>query len=200
MRQGPGLDSHIIFLTFSPFLFGNCSDGIYVSSLLFSCPNHSNLLLLMTIAISSTVASSKISSFLRCYCRFTYIAHRTSLISVVARLFEALVIKPKALVFLFFVAIILTSFCDTLYLMFGRCHLTLKKRCSVFSGNLSSEAYQNKTMCIMSVCIYTLLKVVGYYDLSVLSMSVGRVSSIQFFWDFWNFSNFVKPLSGQHAD
>ena len=40
-----------------------------------------------------------------------------------------------------------------------------------------------------------LLKVVGYYDLSVLSMSVMGfqnkvwldVSSIQFFWDFWNF-------------
>ena len=51
-------------------------------------------------------------------------------------------------------------------------------------------------MCILSV--YTLLKVVGYYDLSVLSMSVmgfqkkkfgwgcvGGVSSIQFFLDFW---------------
>ena len=50
-------------------------------------------------------------------------------------------------------------------------------------------------------CVYTLLKVVGYYDLSVLSMSVmgfqqkslyggwvGGVSSIQvFFVDFWNF-------------
>ena len=53
-------------------------------------------------------------------------------------------------------------------------------------------------MCILSV--YTLLKVVGYYDLSVLSMSVmgfqkrcldgrwvGGVSSIQFYLDFWNF-------------
>ena len=53
---------------------------------------------------------------------------------------------------------------------------------------------------------YTLLKVVGYYDFSVLSMSVmgfqkkslgggwvGGVSSIQFF--FWNFFNFAKPLS-----
>ena len=57
-----------------------------------------------------------------------------------------------------------------------------------------------------SVC--TLLKVVSYYDLSVLSMSVmcfqksldegwvGGVSSIQVFLDFWNFFNFAKPLIG----
>ena len=55
-----------------------------------------------------------------------------------------------------------------------------------------------------SVCI--LLKVVGYYDLSVLSMSVmgfqksldggwvGGVSSIHFFWIFGIFFNFAKPL------
>ena len=62
-------------------------------------------------------------------------------------------------------------------------------------------------MCILSV--YALLKVVGYYDLSFLSMSVmgfpkksldgewvGGVSSIQvFFLDFWNFFNFAKPLN-----
>ena len=55
-------------------------------------------------------------------------------------------------------------------------------------------------MCILSV--YTLLKVVGYYDLSVLSMSmmgfqkkkldggwVGVVSSIQFF--FYRFFEFL---------
>ena len=62
-------------------------------------------------------------------------------------------------------------------------------------------------MCILSV--HTLLKVVGYYDLSVLSMSVmglkkksldgawvGGVSSIQvYFLDFWNFVKFEKPLS-----
>ena len=60
-------------------------------------------------------------------------------------------------------------------------------------------------MCILSV--YTLIKVVGYYDLSVLSMSVmglkkrsldggwvGGVSSTNFFWDFWNLFNFAKPL------
>ena len=51
-------------------------------------------------------------------------------------------------------------------------------------------------MCILSV--YALLKVVGYYDLSVLSMSVQgldwNMSSIQFFWDFLNFFNFAKPL------
>ena len=58
-------------------------------------------------------------------------------------------------------------------------------------------------MCILSV--HTLLKVVGYYDLSVLSMSVmgykkldggwvGGVSSIQFFLAFFDFFNFAKPL------
>ena len=58
-------------------------------------------------------------------------------------------------------------------------------------------------MCILSV--YTLLKVVGYYDLSVLSMSVmgfkkksldggwvGGVSSIQVFFDFLNFAKVKK--------
>ena len=52
-------------------------------------------------------------------------------------------------------------------------------------------------MCILSV--YTLLKVVGYYDLSVLSMSVmgfqtkkfgwwvGGVSSIQVYFGFFEF-------------
>ena len=52
-----------------------------------------------------------------------------------------------------------------------------------------------------------MLKVVGYYDLSVLSMSVmglkkkvwmgwvGGVSSIQVVLDFWNFFNFAKPLT-----
>ena len=60
-------------------------------------------------------------------------------------------------------------------------------------------------MCIL--CVHTLLKVVGYYDLSVLSMSVigfqkkevcmwvGGVSSIQFVLDFWNFFNFARPLT-----
>ena len=56
--------------------------------------------------------------------------------------------------------------------------------------------------------VYTLLKVVSYYDLSVLSMSV-MVSKKKkfgwgvggwgelypsFFWDFWNLFNFAKPL------
>ena len=53
-----------------------------------------------------------------------------------------------------------------------------------------------------------MLKVVGYYDLSVLSMSVmgfqkrsldagwvGGASSIQVLFDFWNFFNFTKPLN-----
>ena len=64
-------------------------------------------------------------------------------------------------------------------------------------------------MCILFV--YTLLKVVSYYDLSVLSMSVmgfqnkkfgwrvggwlGGVSSIQVFFDFLNFLHFAKPLT-----
>ena len=56
-------------------------------------------------------------------------------------------------------------------------------------------------------CLYTLLKFVGYYDLSILSMSVmgfqkkkfgwvwvGGVSYIQFFGDFRNFFNFAKSL------
>ena len=55
--------------------------------------------------------------------------------------------------------------------------------------------------------VYTLLKVIGYYDVSVLSMSVmglkkkkleggwvGGVSSIPFFLDFWNLFNFAKLL------
>ena len=59
-----------------------------------------------------------------------------------------------------------------------------------------------------SVCIYIVLKVVSYYDLSVVSMSVmgfqkksldggwvGGVSSIQVFLDLGNFFNFAKPLS-----
>ena len=59
-------------------------------------------------------------------------------------------------------------------------------------------------MCILSV--YTLLKVVGYYDLRVLSMSVvgfhkknldgewvGGVSSIQFFGDSLNFFTLQIP-------
>ena len=61
-------------------------------------------------------------------------------------------------------------------------------------------------MCILSV--YTLLKVVGYYDLSVLSKSVmgfqkkkfvwgwvGGLRRIQFFLDLWNFFNFARPKS-----
>ena len=61
-------------------------------------------------------------------------------------------------------------------------------------------------MCILSA-LYALLKVFGYYDLSVLSMSVigfqkkvwmgvggwGELHPI-FFLDFWNFFNFAKPL------
>ena len=56
----------------------------HVSDLLLTCPNHSNLRLLVTIAIGTTFASSKISSFLWCSNRLTPIAHRTILISVFA--------------------------------------------------------------------------------------------------------------------
>ena len=59
-------------------------------------------------------------------------------------------------------------------------------------------------MCIMSV--YTLLKVVGYYDLSVLSMSVmvSKKKVWMFFFDtypivfgFFEFLfNFARPLNG----
>ena len=65
-------------------------------------------------------------------------------------------------------------------------------------------------MCILSA--YALLKVVGYYDMSVLSMSVmgfqkksldggwvDGVSSIQFCWHFWNFVNFARPISTMAA-
>ena len=59
-------------------------------------------------------------------------------------------------------------------------------------------------MCILSV--YTLLKVVGYYDLSVLSMSVmgfkkkklgwgWGVALSKFFFGFLKLFNFAKPLS-----
>ena len=59
-------------------------------------------------------------------------------------------------------------------------------------------------MCILSV--HTLLKVVGYYELSVLSMSVmgfqksldggwvGGVSSVNFFWIFGIFLTLQSPL------
>ena len=63
-------------------------------------------------------------------------------------------------------------------------------------------------MCILAVGLYTLLKVVGYYDLSVLSMSVmgfqkkfgcgvggwGELYPI-LFWIFWNLLNFSRPLN-----
>ena len=61
-----------------------------VSPLLLTSPNHSSLLRLITVAIASTFASSKISSFLLCSNRLTPIAHRTILISVVAIRFSSL--------------------------------------------------------------------------------------------------------------
>ena len=59
-----------------------------VSSLLLTCPNHSSLLSLITVAIGSTFASSKIS-FLLCSNVQAH-AHRTILISVVAIRFSSL--------------------------------------------------------------------------------------------------------------
>ena len=64
----------------SIFISGNCS----------TCPNHSSIRRLITVAIASTFASSKISSFLRCSNRLTHIAYRTILISVVAICFSSL--------------------------------------------------------------------------------------------------------------
>ena len=58
-----------------------------------------------------------------------------------------------------------------------------------------------------NVCTGTLLKVVSYYDLSVLSMSVMGFQKKKFGWlsalckfilDFWNFFNFAKPLKETH--
>ena len=61
-----------------------------VSSLQLKCPNHSSVLLLMTVAVGTTFASSNISSFLLCSNRLTPIAHRTILIYVVAIWFSYL--------------------------------------------------------------------------------------------------------------
>ena len=62
----------------------------------FSVPYvHRNLPLLMTIAIVFTVASSNISSFVRCYNRLAHIAHRTIIIiSVVAHSFQIYLHRP----------------------------------------------------------------------------------------------------------
>ena len=59
--------------------------------------------------------------------------------------------------------------------------------------------------------VYTLLRVVSYYDLSVLSMSVrglqknvlmgvggwGELHAV-LFWIFWNILNCAKPVSEMH--
>ena len=67
-----------------PIFISTTSRMFSVSSLLLPCPNHYSLLLLITIAIGATFASSKISSFLRCSNSLTPIAYRTIIISVVA--------------------------------------------------------------------------------------------------------------------
>ena len=65
-----------------PSIFTSTTARMFsVSSLLLTCPNHSSLLRLITVAIGSTFASSKISSFLWCSNRLTPIAHHTILIS-----------------------------------------------------------------------------------------------------------------------
>ena len=78
-----------------------------------------------------------------------------------------------------------------------------------FCGNSSHNSpkpvliFWSGIPCVLCVCI--LLKVVGYYDVSVLSMSVmglkkkslggGWVGcSIHFFLDFWNFLTLQSPL------
>ena len=56
-------------------------------------------------------------------------------------------------------------------------------------------------MCILSV--YTLLKVVGYFDLSMSVMGFQKKNWMggwgelypSFFGDFWNFIKFAKPLT-----
>ena len=51
-----------------------------------------------------------------------------------------------------------------------------------------------------SVCTY-IAKVVGYYDLSVLSMSVMGFQKKKFGWGskfFWHFFNFAEPLILYH--
>ena len=74
-----------------PSIFISATALIFsVSPLLLTCPNHSSLLRLINVAIVSILASSKISSFLRCSNRLTPIAHRTILISVVAICFSSL--------------------------------------------------------------------------------------------------------------
>ena len=61
-------------------------------------------------------------------------------------------------------------------------------------------------MCILFVYTCTLLKVVNYYDLSVLSVSVmgfqkkkkfgwGVDGWVKFILDFWNLFKFAKPLT-----
>ena len=38
------------------------------------------------------------------------------------------------------------------------------------------------------------MSVMGFHKKSLEGGWVGGVSSIQFFWDFWNLFNFAKPL------
>ena len=74
LRSQPGSSS-------SPFsrllLFSTCS-GVFCFISSFHFAESFRLLLIITIAIGSTFASFKISSFLRCSNRLTPIAHRTS--------------------------------------------------------------------------------------------------------------------------
>ena len=59
--------------------------------------------------------------------------------------------------------------------------------------------FWSSIQCVFCLYMYTLLKVVNYYDLSVLSMSVMGFQK-KFGWFelhpsfFWNFCNFAKPL------
>ena len=63
-----------IFISTTAWMFS-------VSSLLLTCPNHSSLLLLITIAIGSTFASSKISLFIR-FCNRPIAPFSTSVVVI----------------------------------------------------------------------------------------------------------------------
>ena len=78
-----------------PSIFISTAAQMFLVSPLLSCPNHSSLLRLITVAIGSTLASSKISSFLPCSNRLAPI--RTILISVVAIRFLCLILSPLQL-------------------------------------------------------------------------------------------------------
>ena len=81
----------------------------------------------------------------------------------------------------------------------GGCHSEF------FFGGKSSQNSPKPLLIFFSIpcvfCLHTLLQVVGYYDLSVLSMSVMGFQTEKvfllnpsFFGDFWNFLTLQSPL------